>query len=625
MLARTMRARDLVFVVAVVAVVTFALAGPVSGAAADPLGSWSSPNSSALSGTATGISCPSASGQYTCVATATMTTTGSETAAEYSLLLNQVWEYPADVFTQPDSSFEGSPSCAGPTFCMAAGEEKDDSIDAWATFNGSGWTTLPGAGDYSSSGDGPGTGFWTCASAGYCAALNEVTYPPGTGPGYPVLESETYNGTSWSGYTADSSAFDGLILQHLSCVPDTTFCLAVGHTQGQQTNSGVPFDVQPAAATVDGSTVTPVSDISSAPSDFNDALVGVSCTSMTFCMVTDELGYYRIYDPQAGTWSTAELIAPDGDGSGDALDNGPDGVSCGSSDLCIAIDSNLDTAFAYVKGTWGPQDTLAGDAAGGVSCPNVNICYAEVTGSDGYISSQTYTPVGALKPPQPDKRPDLTGKNYVGALVSATHGTWVGSAPFTYSYTWLRCTDSTCTDIAGATGSTYRLTFADVGDRVRALVIAANGAGSAYSGSNYVTNIQLVSVTVVKGALGSLLAKEHVTTTAGLLEAGGTKLVFTAPSSGQITVDWYAPSTSKGPLATAARPAKKAHTLLVARVSKRFSKAGKATLKLRLTAAGRRLLRHSKKVGLTSKATFTPTGGTAVTVTRHFTVKKKKS
>jgi hypothetical protein len=47
-----------------------------------------------------------------------------------------------------------------------------------------------------------------------------------------------------------------------------------------------------------------------------------------------------------------------------------------------------------------------------------------------------------------------------------------------------------------------------------------------------------------------------------------------------------------------------------------------ATIKIKLTAAGNRLLKQAQKLKLTAKGTFTPTGKNPVTATRTFSVKR---
>lgn len=66
-----------------------------------------------------------------------------------------------------------------------------------------------------------------------------------------------------------------------------------------------------------------------------------------------------------------------------------------------------------------------------------------------------------------------------GVTLVVGHGAWDGS-PTTYGYAWSSCdaNGATCTTIAGATGTSYTLTAADVGHTLRATVTATNGSGS---------------------------------------------------------------------------------------------------------------------------------------------------
>lgn len=76
-----------------------------------------------------------------------------------------------------------------------------------------------------------------------------------------------------------------------------------------------------------------------------------------------------------------------------------------------------------------------------------------------------------------------------------------------------------------------------------------------------------------------------------------------------------------GPTGTgAAHAAKK--PVVVAQVKKVFTTPGKHAFLVKLTPAGRKLLRHGKGLKLTSKVVFTPPGGKPVTVVRTFKLKK---
>jgi hypothetical protein len=81
------------------------------------------------------------------------------------------------------------------------------------------------------------------------------------------------------------------------------------------------------------------------------------------------------------------------------------------------------------------------------------------------------------------------GEPAVGVAYTAASGTWDGTPTITYAYQWFDC-DSTgrvCTPIAGATGTTYVLTSADMGRYVDVQVTATNTGGSTTAPSNLVS------------------------------------------------------------------------------------------------------------------------------------------
>jgi hypothetical protein len=77
----------------------------------------------------------------------------------------------------------------------------------------------------------------------------------------------------------------------------------------------------------------------------------------------------------------------------------------------------------------------------------------------------------------------------------------------------------------------------------------------------------------------------------------------------------YSPSAPKSATTAAARK-----PVLIASGSVRFTKAGRATLRLRLTSAGRKAIRHAKALKLAIVTRFTPRTGSAVVTTRRLTV-----
>ena len=85
--------------------------------------------------------------------------------------------------------------------------------------------------------------------------------------------------------------------------------------------------------------------------------------------------------------------------------------------------------------------------------------------------------VAAGKAPTNTRRPGIAGSMVEGTTVTLDRGAWTGASSFTHQ--WLRCNSAggACVPIAGATGTQYRLTAADVGHKIRANVTARNSRG----------------------------------------------------------------------------------------------------------------------------------------------------
>jgi hypothetical protein len=94
-------------------------------------------------------------------------------------------------------------------------------------------------------------------------------------------------------------------------------------------------------------------------------------------------------------------------------------------------------------------------------------------------------PVESPPPPPPVApsdmtSPAITGSAMLGHTLKTSSGTWTGS-PSAYTYKWQDCNTSgaSCSNIGGATSTTYTLASRDVGHRLRAVVTATNEGGSA--------------------------------------------------------------------------------------------------------------------------------------------------
>jgi hypothetical protein len=80
--------------------------------------------------------------------------------------------------------------------------------------------------------------------------------------------------------------------------------------------------------------------------------------------------------------------------------------------------------------------------------------------------------------------PQITpgGTNEVDEQLGLTAGTWAGSQPIAFTYSWRRCDPvgdlSSCVPIPGATDSTYTPTTADIGSSLRVWITGSNVAGT---------------------------------------------------------------------------------------------------------------------------------------------------
>jgi hypothetical protein len=229
-------------------------------------------------------------------------------------------------------------------------------------------------------------------------------------------------------------------------------------------------------------------------------------------------------------------------------------------------------------------------------------------------ATTTTTPLA----PASTSRPSISGTPRAGSTLTATTGSWSGTGPLAYSYLWSRCS-ATCTPIAGATSSTDKLTARDVGDLITVTVTAGGPGGSARAAAEKVGPIA-PSSGAVHTALSKLLA---ITTKRGAIEAllgHGLAVAFSAPGPGTVQLAFY--QVPKG--AHISRATKKAKPVLVASGKATPKKATKLTVKVKLTGAGRKLLKHVARITLVAKGTYTPKGAKGTSTTRKLTFQAVK-
>jgi hypothetical protein len=95
-------------------------------------------------------------------------------------------------------------------------------------------------------------------------------------------------------------------------------------------------------------------------------------------------------------------------------------------------------------------------------------------------TSGTFYPVA----PASSAAPVITGTARTGSKLSTTDGSWTGT-PTSYAYQWQRASASggSYSNIASATGNSYDLTDADIGNYIRVSVVATNSVGSTTASS----------------------------------------------------------------------------------------------------------------------------------------------
>ncbi len=106
-----------------------------------------------------------------------------------------------------------------------------------------------------------------------------------------------------------------------------------------------------------------------------------------------------------------------------------------------------------------------------------------VTASNGAgPASATSEATGIVEPlaPSNTELPAISGIARDGQTLSTSTGSWEGTPPLSYTYQWKSCNakGEGCTNISGATNSTYTLGHSDVATTLRVVVTATNTAKS---------------------------------------------------------------------------------------------------------------------------------------------------
>jgi hypothetical protein len=95
-------------------------------------------------------------------------------------------------------------------------------------------------------------------------------------------------------------------------------------------------------------------------------------------------------------------------------------------------------------------------------------------------SNATVTVQATGTAPANTSLPSIVGTTKDGSKLDVNNGSWSGSQPLTFSYTWRRCDSggNACIDVSGASAASYVATTADVGHTLRVAVTARNARGA---------------------------------------------------------------------------------------------------------------------------------------------------
>lgn len=538
-------------------------------------------------------------------------------------------EWKTTTISTGPSTLNGISCVVGSTLCVADDGDGNVFTTTEPTGGASKWTKVPIS----------GAGFLTgisCPTTAFCAIVDQSGH---------VITSTAPTSGSWH---VSEPLSGNPTLASVSC-PSSSFCAATELSGGKVFTSTNPAGsaAEWSATELDGASY----------------LNAISCASASLCVTGGNTDEYVTKEPNGGAskW-TKEAI---GD-FGWVTDE-----SCPSEGLCVAAaffgELLTSTTPAAGAGTWSATHvTFYENGLNSVSCPSTSFC-AAVDGVGDVITGQESV---APLVPVSEAAPTVSGEAIVGKTLIEEHGSWSNGPISGYTYEWQRCAATTtdCAKIPGAEGQSLVLSAEDEGWQIRVLESARNSEGTSQPAASVLTGAvspasggpgpggggtgepkggggttsgsttgstgttaggtttsgststggpatATISSSQITSALTQVLRAPAKAAMAKLLKQGTLQLSFGAPEAGTLLVQWYE-------LPPGAKLAKtKAKPVLVASGQTSSTAAGTAIVHLKLTAVGKKLIKHAKSLKLTAKGTFTPTGKAATVTTKTFSLK----
>lgn len=293
--------------------------------------------------------------------------------------------------------------------------------------------------------------------------------------------------------------------------------------------------------------------------------------------------------------------------------------------------------------------TSSSYTAGMIDAGSTLAAQVTATNSAGSGTVETSPTAAVTESPASISSPTLSGSAAEGHALSTSGGSWSGYPAPSLTYQWERCNSQgqDCVPISGASTASYTALSSDVGSTLLVMVTATNSVGSGQAsslasavvagetltagvsslassvvvsestpvvvGESTPPGVPYTAVALTDGQITALLSGQlapagKAAAIGALLRHDGLSVSIKAPEAGRLTLAWYE-------LPPGAKIAKvKAKPVLIATGSASATTANTVVLTIKLTAAGKRLLKRSTRVRLTAISTFTPAGGTHVTV-----------
>lgn len=148
---------------------------------------------------------------------------------------------------------------------------------------------------------------------------------------------------------------------------------------------------------------------------------------------------------------------------------------------CVPISGATSSTYTITTNDINYEIEVAVSACNALGCGSASA--ASTSLPTGLVEAAGTVPVNATPP-------SISGTPQSGQTLSATTGSWSG-APTSYTYQWQDCNSAgaSCTNISGATGTTYVVGSGDVGSTIVVSVVATNGTGASTASSSSPTAV----------------------------------------------------------------------------------------------------------------------------------------